>query len=432
MKYEIITIFPEFFDSVFSCGVLSKAREKGLVEIGVRNLRDFADDKHNTVDDKPYGGGEGMLFLPEPLGKAIEESRKGTEKTVVVLTSAQGAPFDGQVARKLLDFEKVVIVCGRYEGVDERVNELHADMEISIGDYIVSGGEYAAAVIVDSVSRLVPGVVGNSASTENESLDNGLLSHPQYTRPEVYRGAQAPEVLLSGNHEKVDQWRREERIKNTFRKRPEILDRSSLSKKETEILCEFQKNEVLDYRAYVALLHYPVYNRRLETVASAFTNLDIHDIARACRTYGVKKFFLVNPVGEQRALAARVVRHWTEGAGRELNQTRSDAMGLVEIRAELGEAMGDIEKIEGMKPDVVATDARFEGDMTGYEELREKIMKADRPYLLLLGTGWGLAREVIDSADHMLKPVKGYGDYNHLSVRSAAAAIMDRLFSCKF
>ncbi len=432
MKYEIITIFPEFFDSVFSCGILSKAREKGLVEINVRNLRDFAEDKHKTVDDKPYGGGEGMLMLPKPLGKAIEAAKQGTEKTVTLLASAQGKPFTGKMARELRDFEKIVIVCGRYEGVDERVCDLHIDMEVSIGDYIVSGGEYAAAVIADSVSRLIPGVVGNSASTENESLSDGLLSHPQYTRPETYRDISVPEVLLSGNHQRIGRWRRQERIRNTFLKRPEILDRATLSKEETETVCEMQKNGAPDFRAYVALIHYPVYNRKLEKVASAFTNLDIHDIARACRTYGVRKFFLANPVAEQRELAGRVLKHWTDGAGAGFNPTRKEAMSLVRMTDGLEEAKGEIENIEGMKPEVVATDARFDSNMIGYGELRERILTGDRPWLLLLGTGWGLAREVIDGADHILKPVKGCGDYNHLSVRSAAAAIMDRLFSCKF
>lgn len=432
MKYEIITIFPEFFDSVFSCGILSKALESGLVEINIRNLRDFADDKHRTVDDKPYGGGEGMLLLPQPLGKAIEASKKGEEKTVVLLASAQGRLFSDHMARELCGFEKIVIVCGRYEGVDERVCGLHADMEVSIGDYIVSGGEYAAAVIADSVSRLIPGVVGNSASTENESVSDGLLSHPQYTRPRTYGGVSVPEVLLSGNHKMIGRWRQKERIKNTFRKRPEIFDRSRLSKQETQTLCELQKNEAPDYKAYVALIHYPVYNRKLEKVASAFTNLDIHDIARACKTYGVSGFFLVNPVAEQRALARTVLEHWTDGAGAEFNSTRREVMSLVEIKTGLDEVTREIEKIEGAKPEVVATDARFDQDMIGYAELREKIMAGDRPYLILLGTGWGLAREVIDGADHVLKPVKGYGDYNHLSVRSAAAVIMDRLFLCKF
>jgi len=432
MKYEIITIFPEFFGSVFSCGILSRAREKNLVEVYIRNLRDFADDRHKAVDDKPYGGGEGMLFMPEPLGKAIDSAKRGAGKTVTLLASAQGMPFNGQMARDLLEFENIVIVCGRYEGVDERVSDLHIDMEVSIGDYIVSGGEYAAAVIVDSVSRLIPGVVGNSASTENESFSEGLLSHPQYTRPEIYCGSAVPEVLLSGDHAKIEKWRRDGKIKNTFRKRPDILDRSKLSKNETKDLCELQKNKAPDYKAYIALLHYPVYNRALQKVASAFTNLDIHDIARACRTYGVRRFFLANPIVGQRELAERVLQHWTAGPGAAFNPTRKDAMGLVRIKSGIDEVRDEVKGLEGRAPEIVATDARIEGNMIGYGELREKIMTGDRPYLILLGTGWGLAREVIDSADHVLKPVKGYGDYNHLSVRSAATAIMDRLFSCEF
>lgn len=432
MKYEIITIFPEFFDSVFSCGILSKAREKGLIDINVRDLRDFADGKHKVIDDKPYGGGEGMLFLPEPLGKAIEAAKEGGEKTVTLLTSAQGRLFDAKLARDLRDFEKVVIVCGRYEGVDERVCDLHTDMGVSIGDYIVSGGEYAAAVITDAVSRFVPGVVGNSASAENESLSDGLLSHPQYTRPETYQGVPVPGALLSGNHGEIARWRREMRIRNTLKKRPDILDRAALTKDEAAALCEWRRAAAPNYRAYVALLHYPVYNSKLEKVASAFTNLDIHDIARACRTYGVRKFFPVNPVAEQRNLAERVVKYWTVGAGADFNETRAEAMGLVEIKAALDGVTAEIEKLEGVKPEIIATDARIGEKMVGYGEIREKIMTGDRPWLLLLGTGWGIAREVIDSADHTLKPLRSYGGYNHLSVRGAAAAIMDRLFSCGF
>lgn len=431
MKYEIITIFPEFFDSVFSCGIISRAKKSGLVDIKVTNLRDFATGVHRAVDDRPYGGGEGMVFMPEPLGRAITAAKDGG-KTVTLLTSAHGRPFDAGLARRLAGFDKVVIVCGRYEGVDERVSRLHADMEVSIGDYIVSGGEYAAAVIVDAVSRLVPGVVGNAGSTEGESLSGGLLGPPQYTRPENYRGGAVPPELLSGDHGKVERWRRMARLENTVRKRPEILDRSRLTKEEAAALWEMQKNAAPDYRAYVALLHYPVYNRGLETVVSAFTSLDIHDIARVCRTYGVRRFFLVNPVEGQRGLARRVVRHWTEGAGAEFNPTRKEAMSAVSINASLDEAVAEIESVEGARPELIATDARPDENMTGYAEMREKIMAADRPYLLLLGTGWGIAREVIDSADHRLKPVKGYGGYNHLPVRGAAAAIMDRLFSCVF
>ena len=432
MKYEIITIFPEFFDSVFSCGILSKAREKGLVDVRVTNLRNFAEGVHRQVDDRPYGGGEGMVFLPEPLGKAIDSAKSGAERTVTLLTSAHGKPFNAQLARELLEYDKVVIVCGRYEGVDERVSRLHADMEVSMGEYIVSGGEYAAAAIVDATARLVPGVVGNSGSVEGESLSDGLLGPPQYTRPETYRGETVPPELVSGDHGKIERWRRAARVENTLKKRPDMLDRSVLSKDETAALWEARKRGAPDYRAYVALLHHPVYNRGLETVTSALTNLDIHDIARVCRTYGVRRFFLVNPVEGQRELAERVLHHWTEGAGAEANPTRKEAMSIVGIKNSLEEAVSEIEKIEGAKPETVATDARADASMTGYAEMRERIMAADRPYLLLLGTGWGIVREVIDSADHILKPVKGYGDYNHLPVRGAAAAIMDRLFACAF
>ena len=431
MKFDILTIFPEFFESPFSFGIFKKAAERNIVELQTHDIRDFTEDKHRTVDDAPYGGGGGMLMKPEPIGRAIERIKLNGLKSLVILTTPGGEIFSDETARELSGYEQLVIVCGRYEGIDERVRELYVDREISIGDYVLSGGEYAAAVIVDCVSRFVPGFMGNELSPESDSFKDSLLEHPQYTRPENYMGGKIPEVLMSGNHQEIREWRRKESIKRTYLRRPELLDRARLSLEDISTVDDLKKASHPIFRAYIALVHYPVYNNRLTIITTAFTNLDVHDISRAGKTYGIEKFYLVQPNSEQQKLAERVLRHWTEGEGPALNKSRAEALEFVVIRDSLGDAVKDIERIEGKKPKLVVTDARPRNNMTGYRELRETMMNnSGDPYLLVFGTGWGLSEEIMENADYTLKPVSGYAGYNHLSVRSAAAIILDRLFSC--
>jgi len=224
---DVITIFPEFFNGPFDFGVIRRGREKGLVEIRVHDLRDFTSDRHHTVDDRPFGGGEGMVFKPEPIFKAVETVRKTDEAEVVVL-SAAGRQFTQAEALRLSRAGQIMVICGRYEGVDERVVEHLATAEISIGDFIVSGGEIAAAVVVDAVTRYVPGVVGKEESILRDSFsdpaaERQLVEHPHYTRPAEFRGWKVPEVLISGDHEAVREWRRQAALKKTEKNRPDLL-----------------------------------------------------------------------------------------------------------------------------------------------------------------------------------------------------------------
>lgn len=431
MRFDIITIFPEFFESIFSFGVINKAIEKKTLDIKIHNIRNQSEDKHKSVDDKPYGGGSGMLMMPEPIGKTIEEIKKDDKRSVVILTSPQGEQLNDKIVNDLTQFDHVLIICGRYEGIDDRIKEIYVDREISIGDYVVSGGEYAASIIVDSISRLIPGVLGNEESPSNDSFKNGLLEYPQYTRPYEYKGLKVPEVLLSGNHKEISSWRKNQSIKKTFLNRPDLIDSSNLTLKELEYLKDLQSLNKPDYKVYIALIHYPVYNKDLKTIVSAFTNLDAHDIARAAKTFGIKQFYLVNPVEEQQELVKRVIDHWIKGPGVDFNPTRKAALDIVNIKSSLEETVENIEINEGKKPKIIVTDARLKNNMIGYMELRNKIFKEDSPFLILFGTGWGLTEEVISAADYILKPIKGYNDFNHLSVRSAVAIILDRLLSCK-
>jgi tRNA (guanine37-N1)-methyltransferase len=229
MRFDIITIFPELFAGVLECGVLRRAREAGLVDVRIINLRDFAQDKHRSVDDRPFGGGEGMVFMPGPLFDAVEFCRgaEGAAAAEVVLLTPQGKTWSQEVASEVSAIPHVILICGRYEGVDQRVVDVLVDREISIGDFVLSGGEIPAMVLLDSIVRLLPGVLGKAESAVNESFTNGLLDCPQYTRPAEFRGLAVPEVLLSGDHARIGKWRREEALKRTLQRRPELVKGTS-------------------------------------------------------------------------------------------------------------------------------------------------------------------------------------------------------------
>jgi len=231
MIFHVLTIFPDFFQGPFAHGVVARARESGVIDIRVHNLRDWATDRHKTVDDRPFGGGEGMLLKPEPIFAAAESifpERRPDQR--IILLSAQGRLFDQRIARRLISFAELLLICGRYEGVDERVAEHLADEELSIGDYILSGGELAAAVVIDAVARLLDGVLGNKNSSLHESfMDSegklGTFDSPHYTRPAEFRGWKVPAVLLSGNHEEIRRWRARMALEKTARLRPDLLEK---------------------------------------------------------------------------------------------------------------------------------------------------------------------------------------------------------------
>jgi tRNA (guanine37-N1)-methyltransferase len=219
VKFTIVTLFPEFFESPLSSGLVGKAREKGILELNIVNLRDYAVTRYRQCDDSPFGGGSGMVMMCEPLFRCLDEV-KGSSFSI--LTTPAGKPLDQNFVKDLHAKEDVLIICGRYEGVDERVSEKFVDCEISIGDYVLSGGEYAALVLVDSISRYVPGFMGNTGSLDEESFDDFLLEYPHYTRPAEIDGMKVPDVLLSGNHEQIRKWRHEKRIEKTKRVRPDL------------------------------------------------------------------------------------------------------------------------------------------------------------------------------------------------------------------
>jgi tRNA (guanine37-N1)-methyltransferase len=269
MKFEIVTIFPDFFRGPLDYGIVRRARDAGLIEIGIHDLRTFTHDRHRTVDDRPFGGGEGMVLKPEPIFECLqslalssqdERLSDGARETVILL-SPQGELFTQKVAQRLMSRDRVVLICGRYEGVDERVSEFMADREISVGDFVLSGGELGAALIVDAMTRLIPGALGNAASSQQESFtagtseaqapvageppsstcsSGGLLDYPHYTRPADFAGMKVPEVLVNGNHDEIRRWRRRRALEKTMRTRPDLLRGSELSKEDRKLLAEIE------------------------------------------------------------------------------------------------------------------------------------------------------------------------------------------------
>jgi tRNA (guanine37-N1)-methyltransferase len=236
MKFDVITLFPPMFQGPLTESIIKRGAEKGLLSIRLHNLRDYALDRHHTTDDAPYGGGAGMVMKVEPLDLAITQVKAERPAAKVILTTPRGVPFDQKVAERLAQESELIIVCGRYEGVDERVSELFVDEEISLGDFVLTGGELAAMAIIDAVSRLLPGVLGSEESAIDDSFASGLLEYPQYTRPAEFNGCKVPEVLLSGNHQEIAIWRRREALRRTRKMRPELLRSAGLTAEDMKYL----------------------------------------------------------------------------------------------------------------------------------------------------------------------------------------------------
>lgn len=242
MRIDIFTLFPEMFTGVLSSSILGKAGEKELVEFHVTNFRDFSESKHGTVDDTPYGGGGGMVLKPEPLFRAVE-ALSGEKKPRVVLMCPQGIPYNQKLAEELAQEEHLVFICGHYEGYDERIREHLVTDEISIGDYVLTGGELAAMVVIDSVVRLQPGALGNQTSAVEDSFSTGLLEYPHYTRPAEFRGWKVPDILLSGHHANIESWRLKESLRRTKERRPDLLEKVELTKEMKKLLAELEQEK---------------------------------------------------------------------------------------------------------------------------------------------------------------------------------------------
>ncbi|WP_147820066.1 tRNA (guanosine(37)-N1)-methyltransferase TrmD [Salidesulfovibrio onnuriiensis] len=431
MNFHLVSLFPEFFDSPLSAGLMGKGVQSGIVGFNRVNPRDFSTDKHRTVDDRPYGGGPGMVMMLDPLVGALESIERPGR---ILMMSPRGRKFDQAMARELSREEDVTILCGRYEGIDERLLDLYPVELVSVGDYVLNGGEAAAVCMVEAVARLLPDFMGHEDSGEEESHSAGLLEYPHYTRPEEYRGHGVPGVLSCGDHGKIARWRREQGLEQTLHRRPDLLPVSELAQEDIDHLRSL-KRSMLGRNLYLALVHYPVLNKFGEKVAVSLTNLDIHDISRVSRSYNAGGFYAVTPIEDQKALAESLLSHWLTGAGSKANPDRAEALSAVKVVDDIQSAVLDIQSRTGQSPLLAATSAKLDRRKNApapltYEWVRKELEK--QPVLLIFGTGHGLADEVLDRAAGIIRPIRYLDEYNHLSVRSAVTITVDRLLGDEF
>jgi tRNA (guanine37-N1)-methyltransferase len=426
VKFTVVTVLPELIEPALAAGVVGRAAKAGVIEVGTVNPRDFATDRHRTVDDTPYGGGPGMVMKCEPVVAAIEAATGAGPAHRVLLTPA-GAPLDQARVRALAAHPHLVLVCGRYEGIDERVAELAIDEEVSVGDFVLSGGELAALCVIDAVARLVPGVLGEPMSAADESFSAGVLEYPQYTRPLVFREREVPAILSGGNHAAIAAWRRARALERTARRRPDLWMRHAPAPGDKAAIAAARLD--LAARTSIALVHHPVVDREGAVVTTALTNLDVHDIARSTSTYGLAGYYVVTPVESQRDKAAHIARMWTEDQDKE---HRAQALALVHPVAAIADAIAHLTAVAGEPPLVVATSAKDSSfpllPRTGPTALVGELAATTAPVLVLFGTGWGLDDRQIPSVSRVLAPIRGAPAWNHLSVRSAVAIVLDRLF----
>ncbi|MEG2139841.1 MAG: tRNA (guanosine(37)-N1)-methyltransferase TrmD [Bilophila sp.] len=432
MHITLVTLFPEWFDSPLETALLGRARASGLVDFQLLNPRDRATDRHQTVDDRPYGGGPGMVMLLDPLVKTLRELGPEHAGRVLML-SASGKPLTQKLARELACEERITLICGRYEGIDARLSGFVPVEQVSVGEAVLNGGEAAAMLLIEAATRLIPGFMGKEASGDDESFSDGLLEYPHYTRPECFEDVSVPEILSSGDHGRIKNWRRQQSLLTTLRTRPEMLQEAPLTPEDMEFLREVDSgaHEALAAGAgrlgqnlHCALVHFPVFLGDRKTGATSLTNLDVHDIARCSRTYGVGSFTVVTPLKDQQAILETLVRHWTTGPGSVSNPDRAEALRLVSLTASVQEAVASVEARTGQRPVLLGTSARDNGSMTP-GLVRDLLM--ERPVLLLFGTGHGLAPEILDACDGVLRPLRWMDTYNHLPVRGAVAITLDRV-----
>ena len=425
LTFHLVSLFPDFFTSPLACGLMARARANRLVDYSLHDPRDYAANRHRHVDDRPYGGGPGMVIQAEPVAKALGNIAAPGR---MLLMTPCGRPFTEEFARELVREENITLICGRYEGLDARLAALFPLEPVSVGDAVFNGGEVAALGVMEAVARLLPGFMGKTASGEEESFSEGLLEYPHYTRPEIFRGMPVPETLLSGDHGRIAAWRRNQALSATLALRPELLARAPLDERDARHIASLPRERVGRNLSF-CLLHHPVVADGKKNGTSSLTNLDIHDIARVSMSYGMGPFYAVTPLADQMRVLEAILRHWSDGPGGRAHPDRSQAISLVRPASSLEEAVELATAHAGVSPRLVGSSARWPGGRHAPPALTPDNVRrwlCEGPVLLCLGTAQGLSDTVLDACDGQLRPLRFLG-YNHLSVRSAAAILADRI-----
>lgn len=426
MNISILTLFPELYSEFLKASIIGKAQEKNKINAELVNFLDFCKPKER-VDSPTFGPGPGMLIRPDVVESAIDSQESKLGSAFKIFFSPHGKKLDQNMLKelsvKLVEKKHIMLLASRYEGMDTRVEEYYADEIISLGDFVLMGGDLPAMCFLEGFLRLIPGIVGNSDSVENDSFSGPLVDHPEYTAPLVFKDMQVPEVIRSGNHALIKEYREKEAIKRTLAKHFNWLRSWPLDQK--------TKLKIKEYipKHYAVLMHGDILLKDKTVGTSSVTSLDIHDIARSSMTYGIEKYFIVTPLKDQQTIVKTLLDFWNVGHGIEYNIHRHNAIKIVQLKSYLDEVVAEIEKIEGKKPLLIATSAKYyasERYITYFDQ--SKVWESGRPVLFIFGTGHGLADYILDRCDFILEPLYGFSEFNHLSVRSAAAVIFDKWF----
>lgn len=425
MNVSILTLFPDLYKAFLQTSLLKRASEKKLLSCKTHSLFDYVEPK-KRIDDATFGHSSGMLIKPDVIEDAFNDVESVHGKAFKIILSPQGKKLDQHYAQrlwnKIKDVDHVALLASRYEGIDARVEQHYADEVISVGDFITMGGDIPAMLLMECLFRFMPGVVGKQESVQLDSFSGAFVDHPEYTKPVEWKGMIVPEVLRSGNHAAIAQWRQEESAEVTVKKHFGWLRSCRLTDIERQLTQKYIPSH------YAALLHGDVLLKDQQVGTTSVTSIDIHDIARSCATYGLKELFIVTPLVDQQEMIKTFLGFWHEKkVGGEYNKDRYEALGRVVLQESLNKVVADIERKEGKKPIIIGTSARLERDnsMLTYHQ-QDVVWQQDRPVLFLFGTGHGMSDKLLQQCDYMLHPVSGFTDFNHLSVRSAAAIVFDK------
>lgn len=449
MKISIISVFPEFHQSINALSIIGKAVQQGLVSFDFIRFSDLCEPKER-IDEPTCGPGAGMILKPVVVQKAIELAEQRWGQGFKVFFSPHGTVLTQPILRqyaaqffaqsnqpalsgypvealaktdvsKGMSVNHLILVCGRYEGIDERVERHYADALISIGDYVLMGGDLPAQVFLEGLLRLLPGVIGNQESVEQESFESAFLDHPHYGLPAEWNGMKIPDVLRSGNHAAIDAWRKDAAAKRTVHNRFDWFVRAQPNPPSIALAKKFIPVH------YVAVMHTQVIIKGGTVGQTSIPSIDIHDIARACASYGIKNFFIVSPLLDQQKIVATFMEFWLSADGAKYNENRHQAISSIRPVLSYQEMIDLIVREEGQEPLIVCTSARNVEHKQHIDYFSQKIVwSQEKPVLFLFGTGQGLSDELVQKSDFVLAPIEGLTDYNHLSVRSAVSIILDR------
>lgn len=426
MNISILSVFPHLYHPFLETSLIKRAQDQKLVNFQLADFFSFVAPKER-IDAPSFGHGAGMLIKPEVVQKAIESQESKNGAAYKIFFSPHGKKLDQKllqtIAHKIQDKKHLMLICARYEGMDARVEEEYADEIVSIGDFVVMGGDLPAMLLLEGLLRLIPGVVGKQESVAADSFSGPFVDYPEYTMPVVWKDKEVPEIVRSGNHALIAQWRLKQAVSRTILHHFDWL-RSCLLTSEQK-----QLSRAAMPAHYVALMHNDILVGDGDRIGNtSVTSLDLHDIARSAKSYGIKKYFIVTDLLDQQKIVRKLLDFWQQGAGIEYNVSRHNAVKHVELQSSLKDTITYIEQQEGSKPLVIATSAQKNTSTDKLITFHDQslIWQSQRPVLLVFGTGQGLSSALLEECDYVLVPVEGFTDYNHLSVRSAAAIVLDR------